>query len=125
MFNLPTNIPLPGFRVGQTDDATDQNSQPGLLRVGQPIEGLDQNGLSGFRHGPPDKAGKPVDDTGPPVGGLALGALGAGLGTPIPGLGFLLGYGGFQLGSALQRLHHQGMLDIGNCPSLGVNPVGP
>jgi hypothetical protein len=65
------------------------------------------------------------DDVGPPVGGLTLGALGAALGSPVPGLGFLLAYGGYNLGNALQRLHHRGMLEMGNGPSLGVNPVGP
>ena len=73
MFNFPTNIGVPGFRVGLPDDETDpndppgfrvgltpdgtgQDSPPGLVLVGQPIQGLDQNGLSGFRYGPPDKA---------------------------------------------------------------------
>lgn len=107
---------VPGFRVGQPDDVpgfrlglpvngTDQNSQPGLLRVDQPVSGLDENGLSGFRHGPPDKGpvgqpnkwpdqdslsgfrygppGKGPDDIGPPVGGLVMSADMAQ--RPIPG----------------------------------------
>jgi len=69
--------------------------------------------------------GNPYDDPGPEIGGLTLAALGAALGAPVPGLGYLLGYGGFRLGNAMQRLYHRGMLDMGNGPSLGVNPVGP
>ena len=69
--------------------------------------------------------GGPYDDPGPPIGGLTLGALGALLGSPNPALGFLLGRGGYALGNAMQRLHQRGMLDMGNAPSLGVNPVGP
>jgi hypothetical protein len=69
--------------------------------------------------------GNPYDDPGPPIGGLTLGALGALLGSPNPALGFLLSQGGYRLGNAMQRLHHRGMLDMGNAPSLGVNPVGP
>jgi hypothetical protein len=69
--------------------------------------------------------GNPYDDPGPEIGGPILGALAAHLSPPIPGLGYLLGLGGFRLGNAMQRLHHRGMLDMGNGPSLGVNPVGP
>ena len=69
--------------------------------------------------------GNPYDDSGPEIGGPILGALAAGLSPHIPGLGYLLGLGGFRLGNAMQRLHHRGMLDMGNGPSLGVNPVGP
>ncbi len=69
--------------------------------------------------------GNPYDDPAPEIGGPILGGLAAALSPPIPGLGYLLGLGGFRLGNAMQRLHHRGMLDMGNGPSLGVNPVGP
>lgn len=48
MFNFPTNIRSPGFRVGIPDDETDQNKQadgssvPGF-RVGLPDDGSNQN----------------------------------------------------------------------------------
>ena len=140
MFNFPTNIGVPGFRVGLPDDETDpndppgfrvgltpdgtgQNSPPGLVLVGQPIQGLDQNGLSGFRYGPPDKAPdrnattEAINGTTKAIASAVGGQAGALVGGP-PGavLGSVLAYLAAHLATSPegQAAMRKGTTDFGN-----------